>query len=66
METEHSLKIEKCPYCGATEFAEAKQRYVSPAYDGFHGSVLYHTICLKCGSVVRSFVKDVKPFLKNE
>ena len=54
----------KCPYCGKEEFAEAKARFVSPVDDGFHGSVLYHTICLGCGTVVRSYIKDISPFIK--
>ncbi len=56
--------VEKCPYCGGNEFAEAKQRFVSPMEDGLHGSVLFHTICLGCGSVVRSYIKDIAPFIK--
>ena len=51
---------------GAKDFTEAKARFVSPLDDGFHGSVLYHTICLNCGSVVRSYIKDIKPFVKNK
>ena len=58
--------IEKCPFCGATGFTEAKSRFVSPVDDGFHGSVLYHTICLECGSVVRSFIKDKEPFINKK
>lgn len=58
--------IEKCPYCGAEEFADAKSRFVSPIDDGFHGSVLYHTICLNCGSVIRSYIKDIKPFINKK
>ena len=54
-----------CPYCGGVEFTEAKQRYVSPVDDGLHGSVLFHTICTGCGSVVRSYIKDIAPFIKD-
>ena len=63
---EKSIEIKKCPFCGAKDFTEAKARFVSPLDDGFHGSVLYHTICLNCGSVVRSYIKDIKPFVKNK
>lgn len=56
--------IERCPYCGGRDFAEAQARYISPIGDGFHGSVLYHTLCLTCGSVVRSYVKNLKPFMR--
>ncbi|MCR5120974.1 MAG: hypothetical protein K6B74_00985 [Ruminococcus sp.] len=58
------IPTEKCPYCGGNEFAEAKQRYVSPVDDRLHGSVMFHTICMGCGSVVRSYIKDIAPFLK--
>lgn len=57
--------IDTCPYCGGVEFTEAKQRYVSPVDDGLHGSVLFHTICTGCGSVVRSYIKDIAPFIKD-
>jgi uncharacterized Zn finger protein len=57
----------KCPYCGNEEgFTEAKARFVSPVDDGFHGSVLYHLICLGCGTVVRSYIKDITPFVKKD
>lgn len=55
--------IDTCPYCGGNTFAEAKQRFISPVDDGMHGSVLYHTVCIGCGSVVRSFIKDIAPFV---
>ena len=63
---EQIKNAEKCPFCGANEFAEAKSRFVSPIDDGFKGSVLYHTICLECGSVVRSFIKDTEPFINKK
>ncbi|MCR5806462.1 MAG: hypothetical protein K6G68_05425 [Oscillospiraceae bacterium] len=56
------ISITDCPFCGGKKFTEAKARFVSPIDDGFHGSVLFHTICLDCGSVVRSYIKDIKPF----
>ena len=54
--------VTACPYCGGNDITEAKQRFVSPVDDGMHGSVLYHAICLECGSVVRSYIKDIAPF----
>lgn len=56
----------KCPWCGSAEFTEAMARYVSPLNDKLHGSVMYHTICLECGTVLRSYIKDVKPFLRKK
>ena len=50
----------KCPYCGREEFVTGKQ---GAAYAGFSVSVLksravYHEICLHCGTIVRSYVKN--------
>ncbi len=59
--------VNKCPYCGGTEFTEGKQ--------DFHGAVqktkgigmaqtLYHVFCTECGSVVRSYVYNPKKLSK--
>ena len=55
----------KCPYCGGEEFVEGKQdgyADVVPANKTFtlRSEKLYHVICLKCGTVVRSYVKNPK------
>lgn len=55
--------VEKCPFCGGKEFVEAKNdgySAVSPADKvlTFKSQVLYHVICLSCGSVVKSYVKN--------
>ena len=64
------IKEEKCPYCGSLEFVEAKQdsyACVSPMKTfTFKSQILYHTICLNCGSVVRSYVKNPKKLLLKE
>lgn len=60
------IQITECPFCGGSKFTDAKARYVSPIDDGFHGSVLFHTICLECGSVVRSYIKDTAPFISDK
>lgn len=57
--------VEKCPYCGKQEFIEARQdgyASVSPANKvlTFKSQVLYHIICLNCGAVVKSYIKDPK------
>lgn len=54
---------EKCPYCGNEEFIEGKQDAqgcVCPADAilSFKSQVLYHKICLNCGAVVKSYVKN--------
>lgn len=53
----------KCPYCGETEFVEGKQDgygTVTPANKvlTLKSQDLYHVICLNCGTVVRSYVKE--------
>jgi len=57
------MKEEKCPYCGSTEFVEGRQTgyaAVEPASKifTFKSQALYHKICLNCGSVVKSYVKN--------
>jgi predicted nucleic-acid-binding Zn-ribbon protein len=58
---------EKCPYCGGTDFVIAKQIPGIESADkwiNFTGQILYHKICLNCGTVVRSYVKEPKKLLK--
>lgn len=55
--------VEKCPFCGGKEFVEGKQdgySTIAPADKvlTFKSQVLYHIICLSCGSVVKSYVKN--------
>ncbi len=56
-------KKEVCPYYGKEEFVEAKHSgyaNVFPASKIFttKEQAMYYVICLSCGTVVRSFVKD--------
>lgn len=56
---------EKCPYCGKQEFVSGKQECygsVAPANKilSFKSQILYHIICLNCGAVVKSYVKEPK------
>ena len=56
-----------CPYCGGTEMIEACQGgygSVSALSNKWGGAALYHSICRRCGSVVRSYVKDPEKLLK--
>ena len=58
----------KCPYCGKEEFVTGKQGAV---YAGVKNSVLkeralYHEICVNCGTVVRSYVKNPEKLQKSE
>ena len=59
------MKEEKCPYCGSKEFIEAKQEgyaEVRPTNKTltFKSQILYHIICLNCGTVIKSYVKNPK------
>ena len=61
--------VSRCPYCGGTEFVEAFQAAygaVSATNNKLGGRPLYHSICLKCGSVVRSYVKEPEKLLKRK
>lgn len=55
------MKEEKCPYCGGKNFVSARQDgYANISADKtwtFKDQILYHTVCLDCGTVVRSYVK---------
>lgn len=57
-----------CPYCGGTDFVTGKQQghgAVMPVRGMFlfHGQTLYHDICGKCGTVVRSYIKEPEKFV---
>lgn len=57
--------VEKCPYCGKEEFVEGVQggyAAIAPATKvlTFKSAALYHVICLNCGAIVKSYVKDPK------
>ena len=60
--------IERCPFCGYSEFIEARQMqgeaYVSG--EALLGQQLRHTICRNCGSVVRSCVEEPEKLLKKK
>ena len=51
------VHIEKCPFCGGTEFVKGWQRSYGQVYAGpKDGEDLFHILCKDCGSVVRSYV----------
>ena len=60
--------MERCPFCGYSEFIEARQ-FNTDAYvsgEALFGQELHYTICRHCGSVVRSYVKDPEKLLKKK
>lgn len=61
--------IFECPYCGGTEVIEAYQSSygaVTAINNMWGGVPLYHSICRKCGSVLRSYVKEPEKLLKRK
>lgn len=62
------MKVSSCPYCLGTKFVEGKHSGYAEVYgEGiFTSQPLYHQICLKCGSVVRSYVKEPQKLLKRK
>lgn len=63
--------VNKCPFCGNEKFVEVKQEAyasVRPAYKimSLKSQTLYHKICLECGSVVQSYIRDPKQFMTKE
>ena len=62
------VHIERCPFCGSSEFIETRQiqaeSYVSG--EALFGQELKHTICRQCGSVVRSYVENPEYLVKKK
>ena len=59
----------ECPYCGGHEFCEAAQDGSSGVTRQGHvflGSSLVYVICLQCGGVVHSRVKNVEALLTKQ
>ena len=60
------VNIERCAFCGYSEFVEARQINVEAYVSGkaLFGQELKYIICRHCGSVVRSFVEEPEKLLK--
>ncbi len=61
--------VSRCPYCGGTRMIEAFQSAygaVTATSNKLGGRPLYHSVCLNCGSVVRSYVKEPQKLLKRK
>ncbi len=57
-----NIIIEECPYCGSTDLTKGYQTEGGMIYRdkvGAFGSVVEHTVCKECGSLVYS--KVLKP-----
>ena len=55
-----------CPYCGGTRFVEAYQGgYGALQGEGlFNVASIHHTVCLGCGIVIESYVKNPEKLSK--
>ena len=61
------IRITECPFCHASEFIEGKQEshgQLQSCESIWQSATLYHVICRRCGSVVRSYVKEPEKLLK--
>lgn len=59
--------VTSCPYCGGYEMIKCMQSgyaVIYAKYNQFGGRNLYHSVCRRCGSVVRSFVEEPEKMLK--
>ncbi len=62
------IKIDKCPYCGAREFAEGyhyDEASIMTSNSGIIGSKVIYVICKNCGSIVHSRVANPEVFNKS-
>lgn len=60
-------EIEKCPYCGNTEFAKGygiQAIYPSSLFaNALHAGKLEYTVCVKCSSIVHVRATDVNKLM---
>ena len=64
------IKLTECPFCHGSEFIEGRQgggyAQLHSCVNGWYSGELHHVICRRCGSVVRSYVKDPEKMLKKK
>jgi Fe2+ or Zn2+ uptake regulation protein len=63
------IQVTECPFCHGNEFIEGKQEgyaQITSKHSAWYSGVLHHVICRRCGSVVRSYVKDPEKLLKKK
>lgn len=63
-----NIKINKCQYCGANEFAEGyhyDEASIMNSNTGIVGSKAIYVICKNCGSIVHARVENPEIFSKN-
>lgn len=58
-----NIRVKECPFCGGGEFTKgiqfAQGSVMKESAIG-DGQRMYHIFCVKCGSVVRSYVEYPK------
>ncbi len=63
------IKIEKCPFCGGTEFIECQVAAYGGVFvttGGFRNEAVWATVCRDCGSVVRAFCKNTEKLYRRQ
>ena len=63
------IKVKKCRYCGGTEFAKGIQDThgcIRGQNVWDYGQTLYHVVCLDCGCVVQTYVKEPERLLSRK
>ncbi len=69
MEEYRDEYVKVCPWCGGSEMIEAYQSAygaLTATSNPLGGRPLFHAVCRRCGSVVRSYVKDPEKLLKKK
>ena len=59
------MTVHSCPKCGASEFGKGKQNgyaFMYPAGKMSLGSKIEHLICISCGFIIESYVKNPRKF----
>lgn len=59
------IKIEKCPFCGGTEFIDGRVGSYGGVYieKGMRTAAVHALVCRDCRSIVRAYVSDAERLL---
>lgn len=68
--TMEEVKAEKCPHCGAAEnivgIQDDRARISAQVGVFMKNQPLYHIICLRCGTIIRSYIENPEKFINNK
>ncbi len=56
--------ITKCPFCDCTDLMEGTNQLSSVTFGTLYSFTLVHLVCVNCGSVVQSKVKNLPKLQK--